>query len=208
METRLDSVPEPRAGDTMSALDRTILERRSIRKFLPLPVPRKIINEALALAQHAPSNSIASGLVGPIFSGGRIKQGYEAAKARFEQGKVQYEAAVTNSLREVSGALVDRAKLVETERQRVRTVTAYTESVRIANLRYRSGRSAYFEVLDAQQQLFPAEISLVETQRDQPVAVVSLYKALGGGWPNAPGGPPSGGAPGAASGERSAPSSR
>ena len=59
---------------------------------------------------------------------------------------------------------------------------AYEEAVRLANLRYTSGLSAYFEVLDAQQQLFPAEISLARTHRDQLVAVVNLYKALGGGW--------------------------
>jgi outer membrane protein, multidrug efflux system len=127
--------------------------------------------------------SIASSLVGPIFSAGQIKKNYEAAQARFEQGKVLYEAAVTNSLREVSGALVDREKLVETEKQRARTVKADTEAVRLANVRYRSGHSAYFEVLDAQQQLFPAEISLAQTHREQALAVVRLYKALGGGWP-------------------------
>jgi outer membrane protein, multidrug efflux system len=55
--------------------------------------------------------------------------------------------------------------------------------VRLANLRYTSGLSAYFEVLDAQQQLFPAEISLAQTRRNQLIAMVNLYKALGGGWP-------------------------
>jgi nitroreductase len=44
-------------GDTMSDLDRAILERHSTRRFLPQPVPREIVDEALALAQHAPSNS-------------------------------------------------------------------------------------------------------------------------------------------------------
>jgi multidrug efflux system outer membrane protein len=127
--------------------------------------------------------SLGAGLVGPIFSAGQIKKNYEAAKARYEQGKVQYEAAVTNALREVSDALVDRTKLVEAERQRGRAVRAYSEAVRLANVRYQSGLSAYFEVLDAQQQLFPAEISLVQTHRDQLLAVVNLYKALGGGWP-------------------------
>ena len=47
--------------------------------------------------------------------------------------------------------------------------------------------SAYFQVLDAQKELFPAEISLVQTHRDQLLAVVNLYKALGGGWPSHPG---------------------
>jgi len=61
-------------------------------------------------------------------------------------------------------------------------LAAYQEAVRLANLRYASGLSAYFEVLEAQQQLFPAEIELAETRRDQLVAVVNLYRALGGGW--------------------------
>ena len=78
---------------------------------------------------------------------------------------------------------MDRTKLVETERQRARAVAAYQEAVRLANVRYDSGLSAYFEVLEAQQQLFPAEISLARTRRDQLVAVVNLYRALGGGWP-------------------------
>ena len=130
--------------------------------------------------------SLAAGLVGPLFQAGQIKKNYAAAQARFEQGKVLYEAAVTNALREVSGALVDRTKLVETAKQRERTVKAYAEAVRLANIRYDSGLSAYFEVLDAQQQLFPAEISLAQTRRDQLLAVVDLYKALGGGWPIAP----------------------
>ncbi len=79
---------------------------------------------------------VDSTLLGPLFSAGRIKKNYEGAKARFEQAKVAYEASVTRSLAEVSSALVDRTKLVETQRQRVRTVDAYQEAVRLANLRY------------------------------------------------------------------------
>jgi multidrug efflux system outer membrane protein len=126
--------------------------------------------------------SIGAGLLGPIFQGGRIKRNYEAVRAQWEQARIQYEATVANAFGEVSRALVDRTKLVETERQRARTVAAYREAVRLANLRYTSGLSAYFEVLEAQQQLFPAEIGLAQTRRDQLVAVVNLYRALGGGW--------------------------
>jgi multidrug efflux system outer membrane protein len=126
--------------------------------------------------------SVGSSLLGPIFQGGRIKRSYEAAQARWQQARIQYEATAANAFGEVSGALVDRTKLVETERQRARAVAAYQEAVRLANVRYNSGLSAYFEVLEAQQQLFPAEISLAQTRRDQLVAVVNLYRALGGGW--------------------------
>jgi len=126
--------------------------------------------------------NFGAGLLGPLFQGGALKRNREAAKARWEQARVQYEGTVTRSLAETSTALVARTKLVETERQRARTVRAYREAVRLASLRYRSGLSAYFEVLEAQQQLFPAEIGLAQTRRDQLVAVVSLYKAVGGGW--------------------------
>ena len=61
-------------------------------------------------------------------------------------------------------------------------VKALQESSDIALLRYDSGRASYFEVLEAQQQLFPARDALAQTERDQLVAVVNLYKALGGGW--------------------------
>ena len=126
--------------------------------------------------------NLGAGLLGPLFQGGALKRNREAATARWEQARVEYEATVTRSLAETSTALVARTKLVETERQRARTVQAYREAVRLASLRYRSGLSAYFEVLEAQQQLFPAEIGLAQTRRDQLVAVVSLYKAVGGGW--------------------------
>jgi multidrug efflux system outer membrane protein len=126
--------------------------------------------------------SVGPTLVGPIFQGGRIKRGYEAARARWDEVRVSYEATIANAFGEVSRALVDRAKLVETGQERTREVAAYREAVRLANVRYNSGLSAYFEVLEAQQQLFPAEIALAQTRRDQLVAVVDLYRALGGGW--------------------------
>jgi multidrug efflux system outer membrane protein len=135
------------------------------------------------LFSHGKTWSVGAGLLGPIFQGGRIKRSYEAAQARWQQARVEYDATTANAFGEVSGALVDRTKLVETERQRARAVAAYQEAVRLANIRYNSGLSAYFEVLEAQQQLFPAEISLAQTRRDQLVAVVNLYRALGGGWP-------------------------
>jgi multidrug efflux system outer membrane protein len=56
------------------------------------------------------------------------------------------------------------------------------EAVDLALQRYDAGRATYFEVLESEQLLFPSQDALAQTQRDQLVAVVSLYKALGGGW--------------------------
>ena len=77
------------------------------------------------LFSHGKTWSVAAGVVGPIFQGGRIKRSYEAAQAQWQQAKIEYEAAAANAFGEVSGALVDRTKLVETERQRARAVAAY-----------------------------------------------------------------------------------
>ena len=59
---------------------------------------------------------------------------------------------------------------------------AYKEAVKVSMERYRQGDSSYYEVLQEQQELFPAEDSLVQTQLNQLLAVVQLYRALGGGW--------------------------
>ena len=63
-----------------------------------------------------------------------------------------------------------------------REVTALGTAVKLSSERYVAGKSSYYEVLEAQQQLFPSELNLARTRRDQLLAVVSLYKALGGGW--------------------------
>ena len=86
------------------------------------------------------------------------------------------------TLQEVSDALIAAQKLSALEEKQHREVAALSESVAIANRRYLGGFASYYEVLEAQQLLYPAEFSLSETSRDRRLAVVQLYKALGGGW--------------------------
>jgi multidrug efflux system outer membrane protein len=61
-------------------------------------------------------------------------------------------------------------------------VAALETAVKLSSERYVAGKASYYEVLEAQQQLFPAELNLARTERDQLLAVVALYKGLGGGW--------------------------
>jgi len=119
---------------------------------------------------------------GPIFTGGQLTAQYRAAVAAFEQTRFQYLQGTLRAFQEVSDALVSEQKLTELENQQNREVTALNDSVTIANKRYRGGLASYYEVLEAQQLLFPAEIALSQTRRDRLLAVVQLYKALGGGW--------------------------
>src|SRR5262249_7479403 len=126
--------------------------------------------------------SVGAGLTGPLFQGLRLKNQYDASVAQWEQAKIQYESAVTNAFGEVSTALVAHQKLAEVEQQQARSVSAYQEAVRLANTRYLAGLSSYVEVLDAQQQLFPAENALAQIRFSRLANFVQLYKALGGGW--------------------------
>ena len=126
--------------------------------------------------------NVAGSVLGPLFTGGQLTESYRAQKAEWEATKEQYLQTVLTALTEVSNALIAQQKLVTVEEEQEKAVEALRESVRLAILRYEGGLSSYFEVLEAQQQLFPAENSLAQTQRDRLVAVVQLYAALGGGW--------------------------
>ena len=126
--------------------------------------------------------SIAGLATTPIFQGGAIYYGWEQAKAQWEQATLVYDATALEALREVSDALTAREKLAAVREQQALAVDALNESVRISTIRYTDGRANYFEVLNAQQDLFPAETELARTEARQLVAIVQIYRALGGGW--------------------------
>jgi multidrug efflux system outer membrane protein len=126
--------------------------------------------------------SVAAGLTGPLFEGGLLRAQYAQARAARDQFALQYQSTVLTALQEVSDALISREKSASVGVQQSQAVDAYKEAVRIAMERYRQGDSSYYEVLTEQQLLFPAEDALVQTQLNQMLAVVQLYRSLGGGW--------------------------
>lgn len=126
--------------------------------------------------------SIGGGLLTPVFQGRRLREQHRAAVARWEQARVRYEQSVTNAFAEVSTSLVAYQKYGQVEAERGREVAAYREAVRLSNVRYGAGLSGYLEVLQAQQQLFPAEILLAQARYNRLATLVQLYRTLGGGW--------------------------
>ena len=118
----------------------------------------------------------------PIFDFGRVKAGVEAAEARQRAALAGYEKAVQDAFREAQDALVANRKARGVVEAQTTQVTALRRSLHLARLRYDNGYSSYLEVLDAERSLFEVEISLASAQRDQLVAVVEVYRALGGGW--------------------------
>lgn len=129
--------------------------------------------------------SIGGALNGPLFQGGLYVGRYKEAKARWEENKLQYQKTANQAFGEVSNALISRQKYAETRVQQEKQVEALRKSVKLSMDRYTIGVSTYYEVLEAQQQLFPAEISLSQTRVAQLNAVVDLYRSLGGGWSEA-----------------------
>jgi outer membrane protein, multidrug efflux system len=126
--------------------------------------------------------NVQAGLLGPIFNAGRLRNQRRVAVAQFAEALAEYEQAVTRALADASTSLVSLEKLGTAEAERQRAVRANEDAVRLVNIRYESGFSAYFEVLDAMQQLFTAQNNLARTRRDRLVALVNLYRALGGGF--------------------------
>ncbi|MCX6927683.1 MAG: efflux transporter outer membrane subunit [Verrucomicrobia bacterium] len=126
--------------------------------------------------------NVGGSLAGPVFRGGQLRAQYRAAKAAFDEAKAAYQQSVLTAFREVSDALISGQKLAEVRVYDEQAVTALQSSVQLATERYLNGKSSYYEVLQAQQELYPAQRAQVQTQASELISVVQLYKALGGGW--------------------------
>ena len=119
----------------------------------------------------------------PLFTGGQVGKQVDVARARTEQARYRYEQTVLLALQDVNDALVGVRATRDVTAAQERQTGALRAAYRLADQRYQNGISNYLDVLDAQRNLFAAELSLAGTQRQQLVAAVQLYKALGGGWP-------------------------
>jgi outer membrane protein, multidrug efflux system len=126
--------------------------------------------------------SLGANVAGPIFTGGRLRAQKRQAVAAWEQARFEYLQTALSAFRDVSDALISREKYDAVRAEQIRAVQAAQEAVRLALTRYVEGLSSYIEVLEAQQQLFPSQLALAQTETNRRLVVVQLYKALGGGW--------------------------
>ena len=126
--------------------------------------------------------SLLGNLTQPVFRAGAIDAVMAAANARQQQALAQYTLAVQSAFRDVHDALNNVQVARDITTTTARRIEALRSTLRLAELRYKAGYSGYLEVLTAQRDLAQAVIGLIDTQRSQLNAVISLYKALGGGW--------------------------
>jgi outer membrane protein, multidrug efflux system len=118
----------------------------------------------------------------PIFTGGRLRSNVRLAEAEQQLALIQYERTIQTAFREVSDTLIQYQKVREVRAQREQLVETLRDRSRLSYMRYRGGVDTLLNALDADRDFFEAELGLAETQRDELLTLVQLYRALGGGW--------------------------
>jgi len=123
---------------------------------------------------------LAAAVAAPIFAGGRLEAQVGAAEAREQQALAGYQGAIQNAFREVRVALAAQGRARESFEAETGRAAALAAALRLARLRYDNGLASQLDVIDAERNLFAAEIARHEALRAQRAAVADLYKALGG----------------------------
>lgn len=126
--------------------------------------------------------NIAGGLTQPVLDRKQNKTQLEVAQIQFEQSMLQYEELYLNAVKEVTDALKIAEKAEEKLEHQLAELEARQTALEYSEELLNYGRANYLEVLVAQDQVLSTELGMIDTAMNRISAVVSLYKALGGGW--------------------------
>ena len=121
-------------------------------------------------------------ITGPLFTAGAISGQVKQAEAAREAALYNYELSIQSAFSDVENALSARKKINKQVKAQERLVRAGKEYARLAQIQYYGGYTPYATVLQAQQQLFPAELNYAQFRASLLAAYVNIYKAIGGGW--------------------------
>jgi len=126
--------------------------------------------------------SAAAGLVQPLLDSQRSVYQVEVATAHKREAIADYQKAVQTAFQETADALLAYRKYGDFQREQAQQVEALRRAESIALARYRVGYASYFDVINADRDLFTAELSLSQAYANSLTSLVRLYQALGGGW--------------------------
>ncbi|WP_319587707.1 efflux transporter outer membrane subunit [uncultured Desulfobulbus sp.] len=118
----------------------------------------------------------------PIFTAGKIAGSVREAEAIQQQALISYQQTIQNAFSEVDDALTNRAQTAKQLAAQKNQVDSLRQYAGIARMRYDNGYTDFLTVLDAERSLFNAELSYTQTQGALYLALINLYKAMGGGW--------------------------
>ena len=121
-------------------------------------------------------------LLAPLLNFGKISGQVKQAEAQKQQAVYQYQQTVLTGFKEVGDALIKSTKGREQLEAQVRQVKALEDYARISRMQFEAGTSNYLQVLDADRSLFTGRLNKTQTQYDLLLSLISVYKAMGGGW--------------------------
>lgn len=178
--------PDVRAAERKLAAETARVGVAEAARYPSFTLSGSIGLEALTLGAlgngGAATSSLLAGITSPVFNAGRLRAQVEIQDAVREQAQVSYEQAVLTALQEVENTLVALAR----NRERVEALAIAAESARnaaeLARQRYSAGLIDFQSVLDTERSVLSAEDSLAISRADGVLALIRLYKALGGGW--------------------------
>jgi multidrug efflux system outer membrane protein len=202
----LELTAEPMAAEVPAGLPSSLLERRpdireaeqnlialdaEISAIRARAFP-KITLTATSGFQSASLASLFSGPAGfwtfagalaqPVFQKGKLGTGIRLAEAQREEAELVYQQTVQQAFREVSDALIAYRKTQEFRQQQEQLFQSAGQAAQLSEVRYRGGVTNYLEVLTNESSVFTAERGLAQAHLAERLALVQLYKALGGGW--------------------------
>lgn len=119
----------------------------------------------------------------PLFTGGAVRAQVAVTEAAREEALLGYAAAVLEALREVNDALAGVDATADNYAALVRRADALRDYARLGRMRFDAGAASFLDVLFADNELFAAELAVVAARRAQQDNMITLYRALGGGWP-------------------------
>jgi outer membrane protein, multidrug efflux system len=126
--------------------------------------------------------TFGSTLAQPIFTAGKLRSNVRLAQAQQQEGVLFYQETIQGAFRDVSDALVAYRKTQEFREQQQLLVNSAQDAARLSHMRYSGGVASYLEVLTNETNYFSAELNLVQAQLNELLALVQLYRGLGGGW--------------------------
>lgn len=129
----------------------------------------------------SPLTYMVGELTSPVFSFGSKRAKYQAAVAAYDAERLRYEECVLQAFREADNAVVAYRSAKENAAMMKALKASSQKYVELARFQYLNGQIDYLDVLDAQRSYFNAEIDYSNAIRDQRLALIQLYKALGGG---------------------------
>ena len=131
---------------------------------------------------RSPFTYVAENFVAPLFDFGKRKNRYKAAISAYNESRLSYENKVLQAFNEVDNAITrynSARRAVTKDTELLEAAQKYQE---LTWKQYRGVTINYIDVLDAQRRFFEAQIARMNAIRDEHLALVQLYKALGGGW--------------------------